>query len=267
MPVRVASWALDGISYATTKKSLTDHGLTMLANKDCATWRILKGKNICQDAGPADVAVASAAPETPVGTEAAVETVAAMAPARADTASAPIPERPVEDIANFETAAGGPSEPVVEPAAVAVEVPAPGPLRAILAAAPPPHKPAVPRAATRSIPAAVPSTAIAGLLLPGNVTGSNIYFVIGSYAERDNADEQVGRFAALGPVIVSAHLDGHLLYRVTVGPFRRDALEAGRRALAGAGIFDAWAVRLNPASWTLAGPSARPGANLAEARP
>jgi len=39
MPLQVASWALDGISYIMTEKSVTDHGISVVAQKDCAVWR------------------------------------------------------------------------------------------------------------------------------------------------------------------------------------------------------------------------------------
>lgn len=46
---QVASLALDGISLMTTQKSLTDHGLSAVAQQDCALWRGVTGEGICQD--------------------------------------------------------------------------------------------------------------------------------------------------------------------------------------------------------------------------
>ena len=45
--VHVAAWALDGISYVATKKSLTDHGFSIVTQQDCAMWRIMKQEEIC----------------------------------------------------------------------------------------------------------------------------------------------------------------------------------------------------------------------------
>ena len=50
--VHVAAWALDGISYVATKKSLTDHGLSIVTEQDCAMWRILKQEEICAEKEP-----------------------------------------------------------------------------------------------------------------------------------------------------------------------------------------------------------------------
>ena len=49
VPVQIASWALDGLSVITTQKSLTDHGLSMVSNQDCAIWRSFTEGEICRD--------------------------------------------------------------------------------------------------------------------------------------------------------------------------------------------------------------------------
>lgn len=46
--VSIASYVLDGISYAATGKSVSDHGISAVAGRDCATFRILKGQNPCR---------------------------------------------------------------------------------------------------------------------------------------------------------------------------------------------------------------------------
>ena len=46
--VSIASYVLDGISYAATGKSVSDHGISAVAGRDCATFRILKGENPCR---------------------------------------------------------------------------------------------------------------------------------------------------------------------------------------------------------------------------
>ena len=48
VPLKFASWALDGIAYLTTEKSVTDHGISLVARKDCALWRGIKGEQICR---------------------------------------------------------------------------------------------------------------------------------------------------------------------------------------------------------------------------
>lgn len=41
LSVTVASWALDGASYLTTQKSITDHGISFIAGQDCALFRVV----------------------------------------------------------------------------------------------------------------------------------------------------------------------------------------------------------------------------------
>ena len=48
--VAIASYASDGVSYIATGKSVTDHGLSAATGRDCALFRIIKGKPICGDA-------------------------------------------------------------------------------------------------------------------------------------------------------------------------------------------------------------------------
>ena len=51
VPLQVASWALDGISYVMTEKSVTDHGLSAVVQKDCAVWRGFTEGELCRDWG------------------------------------------------------------------------------------------------------------------------------------------------------------------------------------------------------------------------
>lgn len=45
--VQMASFALDGVSYITTGKSVSDHAISTVTAQDCAMTRVLKGDKIC----------------------------------------------------------------------------------------------------------------------------------------------------------------------------------------------------------------------------
>jgi len=45
--IQLASLALDGVSYATTGKSVTDHAISGITDQDCAMARVLNGDDIC----------------------------------------------------------------------------------------------------------------------------------------------------------------------------------------------------------------------------
>lgn len=46
--ITIASYVINGISYAATGKSVSDHGISAVAGRDCATWRVIKGENVCK---------------------------------------------------------------------------------------------------------------------------------------------------------------------------------------------------------------------------
>jgi len=45
--VQMASLALDGISFVVSKKSVTDHVVSIAMQKDCALWRGLTEDQLC----------------------------------------------------------------------------------------------------------------------------------------------------------------------------------------------------------------------------
>jgi hypothetical protein len=57
--VQVASWAIDGISMIATKKSMTDHGISLVTQQDCALWRVVRQENICVENEDAATAIAA----------------------------------------------------------------------------------------------------------------------------------------------------------------------------------------------------------------
>ena len=114
VPVQVASWALDGISYLLTEKSVTDHGLSMVAEKDCAVWRGVTEGELCrewQEGGGTLVAgnakpesAPSLAPRRPVITAGFAPAARSDIPPLDTDLDTGLPD--VEELVNFVTAAG-----------------------------------------------------------------------------------------------------------------------------------------------------------------
>ena len=49
----IASMVFDGASYVTTGKSVQDNALSVVAEEDCALWRVVAGRSVCQEtSGP-----------------------------------------------------------------------------------------------------------------------------------------------------------------------------------------------------------------------
>jgi hypothetical protein len=46
--VTAVSYGADGVSYADSGKSTTDHFASMVSKKDCALWRVVRNQNICR---------------------------------------------------------------------------------------------------------------------------------------------------------------------------------------------------------------------------
>ena len=128
--VTVASWAIDGFSYAATKKSITDHGLSLIVDKDCAVHRIVTEMDIyalCRDLKDQQntltmVADAGDAVGKRTSTRAADDIFGGFALTAPSPSSPPatmakskitdeeiaeLKEPSIEEIANFETASGG----------------------------------------------------------------------------------------------------------------------------------------------------------------
>ena len=45
---QIASLMLDGVNYVSTGKSVSDHAISVVAQKDCAVLRALNGQDICE---------------------------------------------------------------------------------------------------------------------------------------------------------------------------------------------------------------------------
>lgn len=84
-PLKFASWALDGIAYLTTEKSVTDHGISLVAQQDCALWRGVTGEPICRSEDGTVIAVAASDGQSIGNAEGGVpsdaRTLIALAPA------------------------------------------------------------------------------------------------------------------------------------------------------------------------------------------
>ena len=231
IPVRVASWAIDGISYLATQKSITEHGISFVAKKDCSILRGVTQKQFCTDGAPSDTAVAALEDGggAEIGTPGDDAEVAVKSLGDADgldsfeTAAGPAPNPPISRE----------STPTAAPITV-LRVVKDDPAIAKLSAAEPPRRPQrQPRAVSTPV-------------------GPGFYYVVGSFRSMDNAQSLADDHSSLAPTIVEALLDGETHFRVVVGPFERSRGKDLRRRLRRAGISDAWAIALNPVEWSVA---------------
>ena len=259
VPLRLASWAIDGISLLTTKKSITDHGISLVAERDCAMWRSLTGDEVCVD-NDAGSSTAVAEAEAPDGADAA-ESLAVFETAAGTPASETIAYATPRAVVWLEETAFGETDPAaasfaapfVERAGRADEEvgarPAPWRNDANVFENDPTDVAAADRAPRRVVARA---NTLGAMPAPGARVPRGIYFVVGSFRSLANARRLAGRHVSLAPMVVSAEMDGGSVFRVMVGPFSRRDRQDGRRRVLRAGIFDAWAISLDTEDWRLA---------------
>ena len=76
--------------------------------------------------------------------------------------------------------------------------------------------------------------------------------MIGTYSRWNDAERLAARHRPLAPSVVTAKMDGRRVFRVVIGPFGPSEQEDMRALLRRSGIYDAWAVRMNSAEWSVA---------------
>jgi len=249
VPLQIASWALDGISVLVTKKSVTDHGISLIAEKDCAIWRGVVEGQLCRDEIEPDVLVAENVGKPVLGAG-----FTANPTKRPAVATAPVSSHtpPAQQVVADQRKAGvkfshamsriEPPETsvpasapelsetaenrVMVPVAVRVE-PVPQPVK--LAKWNPPTEPKY--------------------LDPEPTKG--IYFVIGSFRNHDNAARLSTRHKDLTTTVIMAKLGNKNIYRVVVGPVQDGKEKTVHKILRHAGLVDTWAMRVNPDDWTI----------------
>jgi|GEM_PF-486846 hypothetical protein len=263
VPIQIASWALDGISLLATEKSISDHGISMVTQKDCALWRGVAGKEICSDNVDDSGAVLVAAAEPQTSHQSSPEPVLITSIVnRQPVTTMPVARTPepvvsVEELAVIETS----SAPVVDPV-VSVEK--------LAAVEPAPEQAAAPEPEVAKLDVDGRSER---LLIPGHRIWSNdrnadLYYVVGSFSKRNNARSFVRSHRDLGPAVMASRLDGNEVYRVAVGPFVDSQKSGVNSHIRKAGLDDAWAIRVKHADWMIAvRPTPKASAPIAEAAP
>jgi hypothetical protein len=123
--VSIASFAADAFSFAVSGKSVSDHGLSLVMQEDCAVLNFVKGSAICAPGPHPDIQMVAPREETE-------RSLLAMAQSEADAASGASARswtRPDGDLPLDYASAGAVSqEPLLGPAALPLEPVASGPV-------------------------------------------------------------------------------------------------------------------------------------------
>ena len=206
LPVTVASLVLDGISLATTEKTVADHGLSMVSGQDCAVWRGMTGGELCRDEAGDESLLAAADKDAGEGE-------------RDDDGFDP----------DLLLAAADDDEPDETGAGKETEVAALADTESIAAPVVETHPlPTLKGERTR-----VDSPSLNGF-----------HYVLASFANPDNAARMVRANAVLKARTVTAVVAGRTVHRVVVGPFAQPERKAAHRNLAASGFTDSWGLEL-----------------------
>ena len=218
LPLQIGSWALDGISVLATQKSVSDHGISLVTQKDCAVWRgVLEGE-ICRNDAASDVMVADDAVKSPVASG-------------------------LEKTASLKTS-------VVTPPVLTVRT---NP-EVSLTVLPQAQKPSAfaEKAAPDSGVIAETKSPDSEIQTVSTEPKKGIYFVLKSFRNPVNAQRLVSDNKKLLPDVLSARFDEVNVYRVVVGPVQRGHEKQLHRTLAREGFPDTWAIRIEPSNWQFA---------------
>ncbi len=235
LPIQIAAFVADGISLFSTEKTVSDHGISMAMDKDCAVWRGLSGDEICKD--KAKGAVMTALQSGPAASPAAAGP-SESSPAAGRRAYAQVESVEKEVLSAIPAAAAKsspyPRRPAARQPAFVLALAESNSFAAFDAAAAKQARPVV---------AAKPGQASQG----GGEKGG-FHFVLASFSIRGNAEKLVRLNAGLSPKVMTAKVKNRTMYRVVVGPFAPERRKTTHKRLADSGFADAWGIRLKPAT-------------------
>ena len=236
VPIQVASWALDGVSYIVTEKSVTDHGLSAVAQKDCAVWRGVTDGELCREWGEkGDTLLASVSGfvdmSVPYGAinRAEIPTHSDLSPSKHNVTE-------VRSIMNKQNEL----DPVDPLDGVSIILTKLENTESKLMSS---------RDGNQRHPSVRP--------LAGDPDGRDepvegIYFVIGSFRNYGNAKTLAASHGRLLPTVLTPKLNSAPVYRVVVGPAEPGHEKALHSKIAGIGLSDTWAIRVQSGDWALA---------------
>ena len=206
IPIQLAGWFLDGLSFLSTDKTISDHGISVVMGQDCALFRTMTEGELCRPDADDRTAVA------------ALDRTLAAPAMHGDSGKFPEIDPAISALAAFETAVG-PS--------VGSTLPTPPEDIPIALASP-------------TVVDDRDSTRVRGKV-GVNIPASSLYYSLGSFKTERQAQKSADLRPNFTPSVMTAEIDGKTVYRVVVGPVKPEDRSAMKRKIAATGIHDAWA--------------------------
>jgi hypothetical protein len=255
----IASYAADGVLLVTSGKSSTDHLLSMAEKRDCAVWRVVKNRPVCQDfadsdpyeswrdPGEVEVAVQS--------TDAGFPTDLAEDMRRREQAMREAQNAKQDKAERIQLAQAGAGQPVTSARDVtgpsnrtmsdvssaplpAVSVPAAAVMPPTLVPTAPVAQPVAPIPAPVAAAPEPASKPVAEKTAKSGKGGT--YVVLGSYKMEENAKRIARQHQALKPQMQSVTVRGERYTRVVVGPYSAAEAAAVKERVKTQGAADAF---------------------------
>lgn len=254
--ITMASFALSGVSFMQTGKTLPDHALSSVAQRDCKIIRATRGELICQAEAALNLDQSISFVAVPAGT-ARPEEIAALpaqlAPIFEPTAASiqpvaitplvpiPLPTpvntpvlSPISGLA-FDQGLG--VRPVAAPADRLIRRPAPAKIRDVSE---------VPKA-SRQIDATAPrenQLRAHAPVLKVQQSDSSRHLVVGSFRDRARAMSHIARLGNDDLRVFVSEVKGRVQHRVVAGPYPAADIAAAKRNFAARGIKGVWPIKL-----------------------
>ena len=248
--ITLASWALDGLSFVVSGKTVSDHAISSIAEEDCSVLRVLQNKPVCHAYadGERPVLVAYVGPDAYPG---GIDDRGAFD--RPIDASEPGPTMLAGALPDMLPAAG-PEPEAAAARTMAKAGAASGSEIDDIDADPTPEtesidtywiwEPPSPEMAGPVVSqSVVDGTDMDEVGLTRTAPEARYFVVIGSFTNADHAAKRVAKYPGLAPDILPADIDGRHFRRVVVGPFGRGDIEHARQRIRAIGITDAWPLR------------------------
>ena len=233
--IQITSWALDGISYLATQKSATDHGLSIIAQKDCAMLRVVLGpKEVCKDFDDSatEIADGMAYKQLFEGNE--------FITARLDPLAEFEPTGGEDYYVNTKELSIQPQKRLVQKQLAMLDgIDGLGPYGGG------PYS-------GSDITIISKAGKVQKMQLASSEPEAGYYTVIGSFKNHTNAVRLSEQHSVLTPSVLSAKIDSITLYRVVVGPFTKNNEKNVKVDLSQAGISDTWTIKVKPGDWQTA---------------
>ena len=253
--IEVVYYGLQGISLATSGRSVGDHAISAMLEKDCAVYRLVKGETVCREPKEGEVPVS-----------------VTIARALKEDASAPQVVADADDpesgenteIAKRTIASAVSSDPMMVPRSMSDDVPALAGI-AVVETATPPRTAAFSKSPPRRVAAVVdvrPLSAsetvaprrqqtgwevtVAVAERPDRVPAARV-LVLGSYLTRLRARRAARQWPSIATTVVSTRIGEKTYYRVVTGPVGLAGIADERTRLKSHGVAETWTAKICPA--------------------